>query len=275
MTATVSIGEFARLTYLSVKTLRYYHDIELLEPVEIDPASGYRRYSTDQVAQAHLIRRLRRLDMPLPEIKSVLAAPDVAARDSALRAHLERMEAELQRTRAVVASLRSLLTEPAPITVSYRSIPAFPALAVVGFVERDGIEIWCGQSFALLYQTLAAAGVQPAGVGGATYSPEFFENDEGEVVAFVPIPTRDAIEPPEGLDVIELPARHFAIAVHSGPFEDFDRTYGALGSHVAEHDTALPEPVRELYLVAPNDTDDPTAYRTEVCWPIGGRREQE
>ncbi|MET8773468.1 MerR family transcriptional regulator [Nocardia sp. NPDC004654] len=275
MTATVSIGEFARLTYLSVKTLRYYHDIELLEPVEVDPASGYRRYSTEQVAQAHLIRRLRRLDMPLPEIKSVLAAPDITSRDSALRAHLERMEAELQRTRAVVASLRSLLTEPAPIAVSYRSIPAFPALALIDFVERDGIDSWCGRAFTLLYETLAAAGVEPAGVSGATYSPEFFENDAGEVVAFVPIPSREAIEPPAGLVVVELPARRFAIAVHSGAFEDFDRTYGALGSHVAEHDTALTEPVRELYLVAPNDTDDPNEYRTEVCWPIGGLREKE
>ncbi|MFI2477400.1 MerR family transcriptional regulator [Nocardia xishanensis] len=271
MTATVSIGEFARLTYLSVKTLRYYHDIELLEPVSVDPGSGYRRYSTEQVAQAHLIRRLRRLDMPLPEIKAVLAAPDIGARDSALRAHLERMEAELQRTREVVASLRSLLTEAAPISVNYRSIPAFPALAVTGFVERDGIDAWCGRSFTLLYETLAAAGVAPAGVGGATYAMEFFEDDAGEVVAFVPIATREAIEPPEGLSVLELPARRFAVAVHSGAFEDFDRTYGALGSHVAEHDTALPEPVRELYLVAPNDTDDPTEYITEVCWPIGGR----
>jgi effector-binding domain-containing protein len=57
--------------------------------------------------------------------------------------------------------------------------------------------------------------------------------------------------------------------MHSGSFNDFDRTYGALGSYVAEHDTALLEPVRELYLTSPGDTDDPDSYRTEVCWPIG------
>ena len=51
----VSIGEFARLTYLSVKTLRYYHEVALLEPVAVDAGSGYRRCSVDQVAQAHLI----------------------------------------------------------------------------------------------------------------------------------------------------------------------------------------------------------------------------
>jgi DNA-binding transcriptional MerR regulator/effector-binding domain-containing protein len=269
MTATVSIGEFARLTYFSVKTLRYYHDIELLEPVAVDPASGYRRYSTDQVAQAHLIRRLRELDMPLPEIKAVLAAPDAGARDAALRAHLARMEAELQRTRDVVASLRSLLTPAAPITVEYRSVPAFPALAFIDTVTRGGIDAWCASAFPLLDQTLAAAGVAPAGIPGATYSMEFFADEAGEVVAFVPIPADARIDPPGELSVIELPARRFAITVHSGPFDDFDRTYGALGSYVAENDTALAEPVRELYVLGPGDIDDPNAYRTEVCWPIG------
>ncbi|WP_378736202.1 MerR family transcriptional regulator [Nocardia brasiliensis] len=269
MTATVSIGEFARLTYLSVKTLRYYHDIELLEPVAVDSGSGYRRYSTDQVAQAHLIRRLRQLDMPLPEIKAVLAAPDDDTRNVALRAHLERMEAELVRTRSVVASLRSLLTPAAPIAVEYRSIPAFSALAVTDLVSREEIGPWCQASYPLLHQTLIAAGIEPDGVDGATYSMEFFENDLGEVVAYVPIPAAARIEPFDRVSVIELPARHFAIALHQGPFDDFDRTYGALGSHVAEHDSALTEPVRERYLRGPADTDDPTAYRTEVCWPIG------
>ncbi len=257
------------MTYLSVKTLRYYHEVELLEPIAIDAGSGYRRYSVDQVAQAHLIRRLRGLDMPLPDIKAVLAASDTASRDAALRAHLERMEAELRRTQSVVASLRSLLTPAAPLTVEYRSIAAFPALAYVDSVSTDGIADWCAAAYPLLHDTLAATNIAPAGVDGATYSMEFFENDGGEVAAFVPIPADARITPPRGLSVIELPARRFAIAVHAGPLDDFDRTYGALGSHVAEHDTALAEPVRELYVLGPGEIDDPNAYRTEVCWPIG------
>ncbi|WP_280263060.1 MerR family transcriptional regulator [Nocardia wallacei] len=271
MTATVSIGEFARLTYLSVKTLRYYHEIELLEPATVDPASGYRRYSTGQVAEAHLIRRLRDLNMPLPEIRTVLAAPDQGARDEALRAHLERMEAELARTRDVVASLRALLLPRAPIAVEYRSVPAFPALSMTDVVATAGIGDWCGATFDRLFGLLDAAGVAPAGISGATYSPEFFEDEIGQVVAFVPIAAADRgrLAGAKDAAVIELPARRFAVAVHAGPFTDFDRTYGALGSHVAEHDTALHEPIREMYVVCPHDVEDPETLRTEVCWPIG------
>ncbi|UAK34228.1 MerR family transcriptional regulator [Nocardia asteroides] len=267
MTATVPIGEFSRLSHLSVKTLRYYHEIDLLAPVGVDASSGYRRYSTAQVAQAQLIRRLRELDMPVPEIRAVLAAPDEDARDTALRKHLERMEAELMRTRAVVASLRSLLTPSAPIAVEYRVVPAFPAAALRAVVAGEHIDAWCEVAFRTLYEALATAGIAPAGVGGATYGTGFFEEDEGEVVAFVPVADAGIVLP-SGVCAVELPERRFAVTVHEGSFDELDRTYGALGSHVAEHDVALPEPIRELYLLGPDVSDDPAAYRTELCWPI-------
>ena len=62
--------------HLSVKTLRHYHEVGLLEPSEIDPNSGYRYYSYEQIPTAQVIRRLRGLEMPVAEVKAVLAAPD-------------------------------------------------------------------------------------------------------------------------------------------------------------------------------------------------------
>ncbi|MBF6357949.1 MerR family transcriptional regulator [Nocardia higoensis] len=267
MTATVAIGEFARLSNLSVKTLRHYHDIGLLAPAEIDPGSGYRRYRTDQVEQALLIRRLRLLDMPLPEIRDVLAAPDIAARDATLRAHLVRMEEQLQRTRNVVASLRALLTPASPPGIEYRALPSTRVLAVREVVAKPDIDRWCAAAYPRLYAAIAAAGSAPAGPAGATYPLDYFTDDVGEVLAYVPVPPGDAI-PAAGLELAVLPAHRVAIALHRGSFDDVDRTYGALGTHVAEHDRALPEPVREIYLAGPGDTADPADYRTEICWPV-------
>ncbi|MFC6011899.1 MerR family transcriptional regulator [Nocardia lasii] len=270
MTVTVAIGEFARLTHLSVKTLRYYHEIELLEPVAVDAGTGYRRYSVAQVERAHLIRRLRDLDMPVPQIRTVLAATEPAAREATLRDHLTRMEAELARTRAVVSSLRALLTvAPPPLRVDYRVEPAFTALTLTATVDRADIAAWCGTAFERLYVTLLEQGITPGGVAGATYSTQFFAEATGSVTAYVPLPPGAELAPARGLDVVDFPASRFAVAVHAGAFEDFDRTYGALGGHVAEHATALPdEPVRERYLIGPDRIDNPAEYRTEVCWPI-------
>src|SRR4029453_18026714 len=105
MTQEVAIGEFARLCHLSAKTLRYYHDIGLLVPDAVDETTGHRRYSTQQAGDAHLIRRLRGLDMPLAEIRRLLARPDAESREEALARHLDRMETELARTHDVVISL--------------------------------------------------------------------------------------------------------------------------------------------------------------------------
>ena len=264
MTAEVGIGEFARLSHLSVKTLRYYHDIGLLIPAAIDDVSGYRRYATTQVDSAQLIRRLRDLDMPLPEVREVLGAADIETRNAVLRAHLDRMEAELVRTQEVVASLRSLLgpgvTE---LSVEYRTFDPVQVLAFRDHVARTGVGQWCGEVFPRLYE---AAGPTVVGPGGATYSMEFFEEDAGEVVAYVPVAGFTRV--PQDLELIQLPRGRFAVAAHTGPFESIDRTYGTLGAHVAEHDAAEQDPIREIYLVGPNHTADPARYRTEVCWPI-------
>src|SRR4051794_8597319 len=106
------IGEFAKMTHLSVKALRHYHDLGLLEPAMVDPATGYRSYAPNQVTSALAIRRFRDLDMPLDEVRTVLHADDEDARRDAIVAHLERMEQRLDRTHAAVASLRSLLLGP-------------------------------------------------------------------------------------------------------------------------------------------------------------------
>jgi DNA-binding transcriptional MerR regulator len=96
---TLAIGDFSRATHLSVKMLRHYHEIGLLQPVDVDPDTGYRRYATEQIATAQIIRRFRDLDMPLDEIQTVLEASDVETRNRLITNHLARLESDLARTK--------------------------------------------------------------------------------------------------------------------------------------------------------------------------------
>lgn len=75
MSPSFSIGEFSRATHLTVKTLRHYHEAALLVPASVDPRTGYRRYTAEQISLAQIIRRFRSLDMPVTEIHAVLASP--------------------------------------------------------------------------------------------------------------------------------------------------------------------------------------------------------
>ena len=256
MSASVTIGEFSRLTHLTVKTLRHYHDQGLLVPYAVDPASGYRRYSIDQVPDALLIGRLRALDLPLAEIRRVLASPDTREQDSVIAAHLFRMEAALDRTRGIVASLRGLLTTPAAtLEIRHLVVPDLPALTLTARVGREDIQSWCGQAFATLFARLAGP---PAGPPGALYTETFFTEAAGEVTAYVPLTGGPAT----------IPGGAYAVAVHSGPYIDLDKTYAALGSHVAAYFFFNDWAISEIYTTNPSEVLDPAQHRTEVFWPI-------
>jgi DNA-binding transcriptional MerR regulator len=268
MATRLGIGDFSRMTYLSVKALRHYHEVGVLEPAEIDPHSGYRFYAPGQVAIAQMIRRLRELGMPLDEVRTIVRAPDEQTRDRTLVAHLQRMEEQLARTEQTVASLRTLLQQPhGSPEVQRRRIDATPALAVVERVHAAEAVAWWMEAFALLHRTLASCTLSRTGPDGALFPAAFFEHEHGEVTAFVPVDRVTDALLPDGVRATVIPAACVAVLVHDGPFGDLDRTYGALGSWVLERAQGADGPIREYYRPT-GAPDDLLAHTTEVCWPV-------
>jgi DNA-binding transcriptional MerR regulator len=273
MAPLLTIGEFSRMTHLSVKALRHYHDMGVLEPAAIDPFTGYRSYDATQVVPAQVIRRLRDLGMPLDSIRSVLLAPDLETRNREIAAHLARMERQLAQTQASVAGLRALLAGPAVRpAIEYRKIPAVTALAVAQVVSAADLATWGSDALGALADALAKAGVATAGPFGALFPGDFFELERSEITAFVPVeppgPNAGFALPDGKVRLLEIPAVEAAIAVHEGPLDDIDRTYGALGTVVAERAIGVEGPIREYYLIGYPETEDESKHRTEVAWPV-------
>ncbi len=266
MTALLGIGEFATVTHLSVKTLRHYHDVGLLEPEHIDPHSGYRRYSTDQVGTAQVIRRFRDLDMPVREIARLLATSDVTDRSALITEHLARLEDRLTATGDAVRALQRLLAPtPPPLEVVHRRDPARRVAAVTEDVELDGVLDWYAGAVDEIDAAVSTAGVRRTGAPGGLYDNSLFTDGAGRATVFVPT---DGDVRAGRVRPLELPARELAVTVHRGPHDDIDLTYGALGTHLAEHALVVDGPVHETYLVGPRDTAEPGAWRTEIGWPV-------
>ena len=267
MPALLTIGEFSRASYLTIKTLRHYHDVGLLEPAQVDSSSGYRFYRADQLATAQTIRRLRELEMPVEQVKGVLQAADAGERNALIADHLERMEQRLEQATAAVASLRALLREPEGSTaVEFRAVPPTPTLSISAVVSLDALVSWWTAAFDELIGTLAARGLRPAGNCGALYAQEVFEQAHGEVVVFVPVAER--VTAAGRTRPLTVPAAELAVTIHHGAHDDFDRSYGALGRYLAEHNLKVEEPVREYYLIGPRHTEDADQWQTEIAWPI-------
>ncbi|MFF5991960.1 MerR family transcriptional regulator [Prauserella flavalba] len=264
MSRGLTIGEFAQLTHLSVRTLRRYHESGLIEPASVDPVSGYRYYTSDQIPTAQVIHRLRQLDVPLSDVAKILATEDTEERADLVGGHLRRLEAQLDRTRAAVTSLHQLLRPDKDLLpVELRSAPPRTVAAVKGFVDHGEVLSWYAEAMAEL--DAAVTGLQSLGPPGGRYANELFTGGRGAVLVYRPVadpPIRGRVTP------VNLPAAELAVAVHFGPHDDIDVTYGRLGTWVVEHALAVDGPVHETYLVGPRDDPDPRAWRTEIGWPV-------
>jgi DNA-binding transcriptional MerR regulator/effector-binding domain-containing protein len=266
MQQRLTIGAFSRLTHLSIKTLRYYHEVGLLEPAVVDPDSGYRYYRPGQAQSAQLVRRFRDLGLPVADVKAVLAAPDLTARDAILASHLDRMRDQLRQTEAAVESLRRMLDGSASVAIEERVLAGEAAVSVAARVLREDVAAWWMDALAGLRATALVAGLEQTGPVGGIYDDDLFTRDAGQARVYLPVRNTPALA---GVDARwELPAGRYAVALHVGPHSDVDRSYAALGTYAAVNGRDGVGPVRERYLTGPFDTDDRAQWRTEVCWPL-------
>jgi DNA-binding transcriptional MerR regulator len=263
----LSIGDFSRMTQLPVKTLRHYHEVGLLVPDRIDSSSGYRYYTVEQVATAQVVRRLRQLDMPIADLRAVLAVAP-AERNALISDHLRRLEDRLTATRSAVESLRAILEPPDETSsIEYRSVPAVAAAAITATVDRDDLPAWWQGAVGELRATVHAdPGLVATGAPGALFGFDIFSGDRGAATVFIPVDGR--VRPVGRVERQTVPAAELAVVNHRGPHDDVDLAYSALGEYATQREISVEGPLREYYERFVWDTDDSAQWRTTLCWPV-------
>ncbi|MFG1665253.1 MerR family transcriptional regulator [Streptomyces sp. Y7] len=272
MAERLTIGEFSRITHLSIRALRRYHEQDLLVPAEIDPVTGYRYYSPAQVRSALTIRRFRDLDLPLADVRRFLQAESAggsgASHDAAqqvVAAHLRRLEDRLGRTQRAVEALRELLDPEAERTVTLEVLASQHVFAVSLDVPQGADLTWYDTAMRDLD---TAAGRRPVLPPGGRYEHELFTEGHGRATVYLPA---EAPLPPGAPGTVHeqrLPRRTAAVATHIGAHDDLDLTYGAVGTYAARNGLRAQNIVEEVYLVGPRDTDEPDRWRTLVAWLV-------
>ena len=101
----LSIGQFARLSGLSVGALRHYDDVGVMPPASVDRVTSYRRYRREQLHTARLIVTLRDVEAPLEVIREYLSLDDPRDRQRLLVEHRDRLNARVTRLHRVLHQL--------------------------------------------------------------------------------------------------------------------------------------------------------------------------
>ena len=219
MASSLPIGDFSRATHMSIKTLRHYHRVGLLEPAEVDQFTGHRRYTTEQIPTAQVIRRFRELDMPLEEIRAVLTAPDVPARNELIAAHLGRLEEGLARTQSAVAALRDLLERPAAPGAQRHQPPQRGRDPGRRHHRRRSTSsdagAWYQGALGELHATVGAQDVAASRAAGRHLRQRLVRHERGEATVF--IPCAGPVRPVGRVEPLIVPPAELAIIVHDGP----------------------------------------------------------
>lgn len=111
MKDTFSIGQMSKLHDTPIKTLRYYDEIELFTPIEVNNETGYRYYSIEQFKQLDIINYLKALGVPLKEIKQQLQSRDINELLTTFKNHHKKIEEKIKEFEKIKTRLELKINE--------------------------------------------------------------------------------------------------------------------------------------------------------------------
>lgn len=267
------IGDFSKLSQVSVKALRYYDELGLLKPVEVDRFTGYRFYSADQLPRLNRILALKDLGLSLEQIAQLLDDDLPAAQ---LRGMLrlkqvevqERVEEEQARLARVQARLRQIEQEGKMPTyeVVIKAVPAQRVASIRAIVPTypDQDPLWRELEAYLKQQRI------PATIPCfAMYHDADYRERDIEVEVCAPVET-SAQGGNARVKIYDQPAvATVASLVHRGPLQKLHEAYGVLMQWLEMNGYRVAGPNRDVYVhyTFPIRQDDPS-YVTEIQVPI-------
>jgi effector-binding domain-containing protein len=213
----------------------------------------------------------RILEMPLCDIRSILAQRDRASVRKALDVYRTRIEERIADYRRLLLSLQELIDgrdEPKLYDIRVKEALAARVLTVTLRGPLDSLGAQIGETFVRLYSHLLRAQVAPTGPALAMYLEETWR-DPLTLALEIPIVEAPPLEPDMTLQ--ELAASTVAATVHVGDYDTIRGAHDALRVWIPEHGYEQAGPCREVFIVCPAQTLNPREYRTEVLWPVRRR----
>lgn len=265
-----SIGEFSKITGLTIKTLRFYHEQGVLIPARVEPGSGYRYYDRRNVDTARAIAALRDFGFGLEEIAEILRDhADEADLMDFLAKRKQALNARMAQDRELVSSIDRIIkretearTMPQETLYPIEQKQLSPVL--VAGMRMTGRYADCGKAFAKLGRGL---GRHISGHPLCLYYNDEYREDDADFEPCVPI--RKVVQL-DGAHIRELSGCNCLSLIHRGPYNELGRSYERLLRHAKEHGYKLSLPSREVYLKGPGMIfkGNPQSYLTEIQIPL-------
>lgn len=266
------IGAFSRLSMVSIRMLRHYHDIGLLSPQHIDPETGYRYYTTDQLSRVYRIQSLKAMGFSLSAIADILTTyQDKEQLRHYLEVHLTQVHqqsAELEEQKKQIQSAIERLREddnPMNYSVTLKEIPEMQVIYL-----RDVIPSYNEES--ILWQKL---GKQMEGKTFTFAEPQlsvavFYDEGykEEDVDVEIRIPVVGEYQDLGKVQMKTVPKTLVASALLKGSYDQLLSVSEAIGKWIGENGYEIDGPMFDIYHVSPACDPNPENWVTEICFPV-------
>jgi DNA-binding transcriptional MerR regulator len=260
------IGEFSLITRISIKTLRYYHEENLLIPDYIDDDSGYRYYRTQSVEKAAIISFLRDMEFSISEIREIITGySDDSEVVEFLSRQKSRIDGKIAKYRSASGSLGEMIESIQRSEEMKKNLKFSVEEKVVGDILFVGFRFKgkydeFGKAFA---KAARAAGRHIAGSAiGLFYDGEYREKDADIEGGF---PVAKQVKG-EDLSCRVLSGGKAVTLVHKGSYDNLGHSYGRIFEYINEHKLKPVAPSREVYIKGPGMIfkGNPEKYLTEI-----------
>ena len=267
----LKIGDFSKLSRVSVRMLRHYDDIGLLRPAYIDRFTDYRYYSETQLPTVCRITALKDMGFRLADICRILSFYDNQTRlDECLagqQAALETMAAEVEQKLRLLDSARRRLRKEDTMqyNVTVKTLPQRYAACVrmtIPCYEDEGM-VWgvlCDET-----DHMHLIPDDPCYCSVTFLDAEYKEHDV-EVEAQKTV--KGQYPDTEHVKFRTLPAVTYASCTYQGGYDRIGEVNAAVAAWIESNGYQYAGPMFNIYHISPHETQDPNEFVTEVCYPI-------
>jgi DNA-binding transcriptional MerR regulator len=264
--AVFAIGEFSRITGLTIKTLRFYHEKGILIPAWVDDQTGYRYYDQRQIDKARMITQLRGMEFTLEQISDLLGNyEDEADVLDFLERQKSVIETKMRRYRTIVGSLDQIIRTEKEARMSLQNSTfkveekRLDTLLMAG-IRTKGRYSECGKGFAKIGRAL---GRYISGKCFLLHYDSEYREEDADFEACMPVRKEKAVP---GISIRELPGGPCVSLLHKGPYDDLGRSYAKILTYIKEKGYEVVMPTREVYLKGPGMIfkGNPKNYLTEI-----------
>ncbi len=268
----LKIGDFSKLSRISIRMLRHYDDIGLLSPVKTDKFTNYRYYSEVQFPIASKITSLKDMGFSLTVITEILknyTDTDMLMKLLVLK-HLEIKE-QAEKTNKQLLLIETTINrlEKDDDLMSYnvilKSLPERYVASVRKTIPSYNHEytLWN-----ILMNEGSSLNLQP---DDPCYTLALFhdrEHKESDVDVEIQKTVKGEYKNTENIMFKTVPSVEFASATYKGSYEQISKVNEAVANWVIDNGYEFDSPMFCIYHISPNDTQSPDSYVTEVCYPV-------